>query len=260
MKGPLVRAQRVVETRLLRLGQKLNAELGYRDQRLLFKKRPMRQGPITWVLRNRLNDAAGVVLPQGSVAELAPAGDDESILYFDYNEQWQPARARDHIEFVSSNLRFVIGGVEAMPDLQFRLEWAGAKTEGGTVAYPGVGAAHPHWQFDVDYGWIGAGSMRALVHSAEGATIEVDLESEMEEIDLPTAPDIAVEPTPTRISATLAGFHHIHLPARALWHELECTMPEVALPQQHTPQSEAEIDRWLISALRYLKHEFELYL
>ena len=37
-------------------------------------------------------------------------------------------------------------------------------------------------------------------------------------------------------------------------------MPEVALPQQHTPQSEVEIDRWLISALRYLKHEFEMYL
>ena len=90
---PLVRAQRVVETRLRRLEQKLNDELGYRDQRLLFKKRSMRQGPTTWVLSNQKNDATGVVLPQGSVAELAPARNDESILYFSYNEQWQSARA-----------------------------------------------------------------------------------------------------------------------------------------------------------------------
>jgi hypothetical protein len=164
------------------------------------------------------------------------------------------------IEFVSSNLRFVIAGVEDMPDLRFRLEWAGAKTEGGAITYPGVGAAHPHWQFDLDSGWIGRAPMHVAALGAGQATIEVDLEPKVEEIDLSAAADVAVASPPVRISATLAGFHHLHLPARAMWHELQCVMPELAAPQQHTPQSDTEIDSWLISALRYLKHEFENYM
>ncbi len=256
MSPPLVLGQRAVETRLRLLGQKLNNELGFRDQRLRFTELAMRQKTIKWVLSNQLSDT-GINLPQGSAAELASAASDESILYFGYNEEWQPARGRDQVEFVSSNLRFVIAGFEAMPELRFRLEWAGAKTEGGAIAYPGVGAAHPHWQFDLDSGWIGATPMRVTAGVAEEALIEVDLELEVEEIDLGA---VKVAPPGAQISATLAGFHRLHLPARAMWHQLECSMPEMAAPQQHTPGSDAEIDSWLISALRYLKHEFESYM
>jgi hypothetical protein len=259
MSPPLVLARRDVENRLRLLGQKLNGELGFHDQRLRFSQRTMRQGPIAWVLSNQHIDAAGIALPQGSVAELAPAGNDESILYFGYNEEWQPARARHMIEFVSSNLRFVIAGIEDMPDLRFRLEWAGAKTDGSAIAYPGVGAAHPHWHFDLASGWIG-GAQTVTDLGARQAMIEVDLEPKVEEIDLTAAADAAIASPPARISATLAGFHHLHLPARAMWHELQCVMPELAGPQQHTPQSDTEIDSWLISALRYLKYEFENYM
>ena len=154
MNRPLVRAHPTIESRLRRLEQKLNDELGFRDQRLRFTKTASRNGPITWVLRNQTNEKTGRFLPEGSAAELAPAANDESILYFGYNEQWQFAPRHNQIEFASSNLRFVISGVEAMPDLRFRLEWAGAKSEGGVIAYPGQGAAHPHWQFDVDAGWL----------------------------------------------------------------------------------------------------------
>lgn len=250
---PLTRAQPTIESRLRRLEQKLNSELGFRDQRLRFTKLAMRNGPTTWALRNQTNEAAGVTLPQDCVAELAPAADDESILYFGYNEQWQPARGRDQIEFASSNLSFVIAGVEAMPDLRFRLEWAGAKTEGGVIGYPGVGAAHPHWQFDVDAGWFAPASQVA-------EAIEIDLEPVAEEVDLDNVGVVAAAPPRTRISATLAGFHHLHLPARTMWHDLLCVMPEIAAPQQHTPASEDEIDRWVISALRYLRSEFQNYI
>lgn len=152
MSRPLVRSEPTIERRMRRLEQTLNDELGFRDQRLRFSKTANRNGPTTWILRNPTNEAAGRILPQGSAAELATATGDDSILYFGYNEQWQPARGRDNIEFAASNLRFVISGVESMPDLRFRLEWAGAKTEGGVIGYPGKGAAHPHWQFDVDAG------------------------------------------------------------------------------------------------------------
>lgn len=257
----LVRAQRVIEGRFRLLEQKLNDELGFRDQRLRFAKLNNRSGPTIWGLRNMNAAVAG--LPVGSVAELAAAGNDESILYFGYNEEWQPARGREQIEFVSSNLRFVISGVEDMPDLRFRLEWAGAKTEGGAISYPGVGAAQPHWQLDIDAGWIDA--LEPELAQAEVVTIEVELEPAVEEVNLDgEAGDGGAEPNPLprprKISPTLAGFHHLHLPARSMWHDMLCVMPELAGPQQHTPSTEEEIDNWVVSALRYLRSEFQNYL
>lgn len=260
MSQPLLRARRFVEKRLRLLEQKLNDELGFRDQRLRFTKRDMRSGPTTWILHNKQIDAAGMAsYPQGTVAVLAQATNDESILYFGYNEEWQPARGRDQIEFVSSNLRFVIAGVEDMPDLRFRLEWAGATSEGGTVGYPGAGAAHPHWQFDVDAGWIDR--VPPAAKGAEEELVEIDIEPVAEEVDLGGEGVVVIAPPlPPRVSAALAGFHHLHLPARTMWHDLLCVMPDVATPQQHTPQSEEQIDRWVVSALRYLKSEFQTYL
>lgn len=258
MSRPLVRSEPTIERRMRRLEQTLNDELGFRDQRLRFSKTANRNGPTTWILRNPTNEAAGRILPQGSAAELATATGDDSILYFGYNEQWQPARGRDNIEFAASNLRFVISGVESMPDLRFRLEWAGAKTEGGVIGYPGKGAAHPHWQFDVDAGWLDNSTLAA----GAGQPIEIDLEpeTEVEEIDLDDGEAIAAAIPRPRITATLAGFHRLHLPARSMWHDRLCVMPELATPQQHTPTSEDEIDRWVVSALRYLRSEFQSYM
>lgn len=258
MNRPLVRAQPKIESRLRQLQQKLNDELGFRDQRLLFTKTPGRIGATTWVLRNQTIDATDRIRPHGSVAELAFATNDASILYFGYNEQWQPAGGRGQIEFASSNLRFVISGAQHMPDLKFRLEWAGAKTEGGVIGYPGKGAAHPHWQFDVDAGWLDTSP--PLADAGEPIEINLEPEVEVEEVDLELGEMLAVAPPRPRITATLSGFHHLHLPARTMWHDLLCVMPDVATPQQHTPTSEEEIDRWVISALRYLRSEFQNYM
>jgi hypothetical protein len=257
---PLVRSQRTIESRLRMLGQKLNDELGFRDQRLRFTKRAMRAGPTVWALRNEQVETAAIVLPAGVVAELASATNDDAILYFGYNEEWQAVQAREQIEFVSSNLRFLIAGVEQTPDLRFRLEWAGARGNGDTITYPGSGAAHPHWQFDVDVGWI---ETLSEVAGGVGEVTEIDLdpESEIEEIDLGNDGGIVVAPRMVgRVSATLAGFHHLHLPARTMWHDRLCVMPDVATPQQHTPEHEDQIDRWVISALRYLRSEFRAYM
>ncbi|MCP6105460.1 hypothetical protein NL392_33480, partial [Klebsiella pneumoniae] len=86
--------------------------------------------------------------------------------------------------------------------------------------------------------------------AGDGEAIEIDLEPAAEEIDLDAGELMTAPPAKTRISATLAGFHHLHLPARTMWHDLLCVMPDMAVPQQHTPTSEDEIDRWVISALR----------
>lgn len=254
MTSPLWRPVNTIDVRIRRLEQKLNEELGYRDQSLRFTKVQNRNGPVVWKLRNERIENGSLVLPQGVVAELAPATNDAAILYFGYNEEWQPASSRNQIEFVSSNLRFVVSGVEEMPDLRFRLEWAGAMTDQGVVSYPGVGAAHPHWQIDIDEGWLDGRNPT----SGSLAPIEIDLEPALEVVEL-DAP-VTAPPVSPPISPTLASFHHLHLPARTLWHDLLCVMPDGAAPQQHTPESEDEIDRWVISALRYLRSEFQAYM
>jgi hypothetical protein len=70
--------------------------------------------------------------------------------------------------------------------------------------------------------------MHVTALGAGQATIEVDLEPKVEEIDLAAGADLPVASPAARISATLAGFHHLHLPARAMWHERQCVMPELA--------------------------------
>lgn len=132
------------------------------------------------------------------------------------------------------------------------------KTDRGVIGYPGSGAAHPHWQFDVDAGWIDP------MPEPDGAeqAIDIELEPRLEEIDLLDEVDalVVAAPPPRRLSATLAGFHHLHLPARTMWHELLCEMPDVATPHQHTPRHEDEVDRWVVSALRYVRSEFQGYM
>ena len=154
MSPPLVRGRRTLDSRFRKLEQKLNDELGFRDQRLRFANVQTRLGPVTWKLRNQRNEAASVQTPDGTVAELASATNDDSILYFGYNEQWEPY-GRDQFQFASSNLRFAIADVaDGVSELRFRLEWAGGTAQEGVISYPGLGAAHPHWQFDLDNGWF----------------------------------------------------------------------------------------------------------
>jgi len=231
MSTPLVRGRRTLEGRFRKLEQELNDELGFRDQRLRFATVQTRQGPITWRLRNQRNGIVGVQTPDGAVAELALATNDDSILYFGYNEQWEPY-GRDQFQFASSNLCFAIAGADGVPELRFRLEWAG-----GT--------------------WFPSSLALSV---AETEVIEVTLEPGTEDIELGEVSDIKLNPVTDTLSAALAGFHRLHLPARAMWHEILCEMPELASPQRHTPGSEEEIDRWLVSALRYLAHEFSVYL
>lgn len=257
MSPPLVRARRTLDSRFRQLGQRLNDELGFRDQRLRFATIQMRLGPVTWRLRNQHNEVAGIQTPDGAVATLALATSDDSILYFGYSEQWG-AYGRNQLQFASSNLRLAIADVtDRVPNLYFRLEWAGSTAQNGIVSYPGVGAAHPHWQFDVDSGWFSAAVEGGVV---ETEVIDVSLEPGVEDVELGQASDIAPDPHAVALSATLASFHRLHLPARAMWHQVLCDMPDIAWPQQHTPASDEEIDRWLISALRYLAHEFSAYL
>lgn len=68
MTSPLWRPVNTIDVRIRRLEQKLNEELGYRDQSLRFTKVQNRSGSVVWKLRNETIENGSLVLPQGVVA------------------------------------------------------------------------------------------------------------------------------------------------------------------------------------------------
>jgi hypothetical protein len=124
-----------------------------------------------------------------------------------------------------------------------------------------VGSAHPHWHFDVDADL--AERPMSGEDVGEEVAIEINLEPSPEEVDLDddaNGQNSVISTSQHQLASTLSRFHHVYLPARTMWHDLLCEMPGNATAQQHTPASEEEIDRWVISALRYLKSEFQTYM
>jgi hypothetical protein len=247
-RAPLTVGENLLDSRFRRLGQAINSELGFRDQRLRFSKVTVRTGSTTWRLQNE--HASPPSAESNLLCELATSEVDASSLLFSYNEEWTSTGGRNNpFRFKASNLKFVISdSTDERRDLQFRLEWVGAEAQGKEYVFPGKGAAHPHWQFDVESSWFEDGH-------AEEITIRLEPAEEMISLD-----GSALASEPAQISSTLSSFHRIHLPARAMWHKSMCVMPETAEPQQHSPESTDEIDRWFISAVRYVGHEFQAYM
>ena len=54
-------------------------------------------------------------------------------------------------------------------------------------------------------------------------------------------------------------FCKLHFRAPAHWSEVVCILPDQATARRHEPEEFDQLDKWLISALRYLRHEFEIY-
>lgn len=236
-----------LNSRFLKLAKMLNEELGFNDQRLSFEQVPHRGGTITWRLRNR-----NVTKNDGSLSrppcKLAVTDDDAAEIHVAYNEQWVSAGKRAGYRFKSSNIRFIIESCELQAPLQFRLEWAG-REEGssGMLEFPGKEAAHPHWQFDADASWVGD----------ENAEHPVDVEIPQPEEIVDIECNAATERLPAAQPRNpLFWFHRLHLPARAMWHDRLRSIPGDPEGQQHEPGNTGEIDNWVISAVRYLKHEF----
>jgi hypothetical protein len=187
---------------------------------------------------------------------LAQGNNTAAEIHVAYNEQWSSARLRGNLRFKSSNLKFAVAvRKDAAPPLQFRLEWAGREPgDAGALEFPGLGAAHPHWQFDADATWIADAS-------DDGMAVDVQIPPRPEEMMelMPADQQADATSVPAKGRNPLFWFHRLHLPARAMWHEALRAIPGEPEGQQHEPIDTDEIDRWVISALRYLRHEFKLY-
>lgn len=250
MSRPLTLTDQKLGTRFRALGQRFNQELRFRDQRLQFSSRADRRNVMIWLLRNSaLSDPTS---PPGTACSITTSANEDAAVHLAYTEHWVNRGRRAGFRFESSNLRFVITSVDGRGEaLQFRLEWAGRREDGsGGLVFSGQGAAHPHWQIDLHE-----------LGNDEGVTKEILIDlaeaNPVEEIDLHSlAPE---RPERPRRSPPLRWFHKLHLPARAMWHERPYAMPDDAESQQHEPAKIEEIDNWVLSAIRYVRHEFSTY-
>lgn len=245
-KAAFLLSKHQLESRFRQLGQTLNAEMGFNNARLRFRSNQDQHGLSHWWLENAtLSEFEQGRFP-GVAAQLATAPGDASQLYFAFAEQW--VYVRRAYAFKSSNLKFIVSDTDpnSLP-IQFRLEWAGRDPTAG-FTFNGIGAAHPHWNFDANRSWIG-----------QGGEVQVDLEPQPQIVDLDLDDAEASVPIAHSVQDGLNWFHKLHLPARANWNDALRQVHLEAEGQQHDPASVVEIDNWVRSALRYLRHEFTLY-
>ena len=249
MSQPLTRTEQQLQNRYLALADRLNQDLGFKDGRLYFARRFTRSRSVTYLLQTSALREQG--LPADSLCTIGLSGRYAVSMHLaSYAELWAFS-SRTSYRFESSNLRFVIAADDGGGTLPLRLEWAGRGDDGsGRLVFPGQGAAHPHWQID----------LHELVFPesvATEVTIDVDARDTVEEIDLDT---VGVEP---RVSPHRKGFlgwvHRVHLPVRAMWHAQVCAMPNDPASHQHEPTTVDEVDSWILSAVRYVRHEFDTY-
>ena len=249
MVGLLTHTERALGSRFAALARRLNDDLGFRDQRLQFAKRSDRRGRVAWLLRSSVRVRGPS--PLNSVCVIAESQNDEVSMHLSYSETWVYS-SRDRLSFECSNLGFIIVSTSAgMEILPLRLEWAGRwQDASGRIVFPGQGAAHPHWQIDLE---------ELVRHDVVGTEVSIDMPAHqtIEEIDLDGT--LADRPESTYRRGGLSWVHRVHLPVRAMWHEQPCVIPNDTASHQHEPATVGEIDNWVLSAVRYLRHEFVTY-
>lgn len=244
MSAPFVREERSVQRRLRALGQRLNRELKFRDQRLIFLQQPTRHGIVQWRLDRRAQRVTETT-PHDTACAIAQSANGAGI-HLAYSEHWVHVGKGNRLRFRSSWMRFVVASAGLGPSgIQLRLEWdARRQNREGGFDFPGHGAAHPHWQIDLH---------APASYSTTSSETVVDLETSQ-----PTETiDLAAQDIPT--SEPSRWFHKLHLPARTMWHERACGMPNYVDMHQHQPSGCRHIDNWVISAIRYMRHEFSAY-
>ena len=157
----------------------------------------------------------------------------ETCVWAGYREAWQRQTSQQNFRFVEAGFTLHVGPVgELIKPQILRKEWVGRRSR----AFVDL-AGHPHWQLDV-------------LESARAEAAEPPLRCG----GLTESPEVkefsSSMPAPTG-RALLMGLtvEDMHLASSVMWWNLPG--PNVA----HTPASVAELDRWLLSSVAYLRQE-----
>lgn len=158
---------------------------------------------------------------------------DDVFAWAGYRESWQKQGAEQSFRFVEGGFTLHIGrqGELAKPQI-LRSEWISPRN-GAFVNQAG----HPHWQLDV----LESARTRSFEPSAR--------------FDDTSMPRVAIEferePPPKTGEDLLFGLtmERMHLASAALWWR------QPSVPVAHPPESVAELDRWILGCVAYLRQE-----
>lgn len=166
------------------------------------------------------------------VVPLCPVTD-EVFAWAGYREAWQKQGAEQSFRFVEGGFTLHIGrrGELAKPQI-LRSEWISPRN-GAFVNRAG----HPHWQLDV---------LESARTRSSGPPARFDDR---------TAPRAATEfdgeSPPVTSEDLLFGLtiERMHLASAALWWR------QPSIPVAHPPETVAELDRWILGCVAYLRQE-----
>lgn len=158
---------------------------------------------------------------------------DEVFAWAGYRESWQKQGAEQSFRFVEGGFTLHIGrqGELAKPQI-LRSEWVSPRN-GAFVNQAG----HPHWQLDV----LESARMRSPEPSARFDDLTIPRSAIEFEGDSPpiTSEDLLFGLTIERM----------HLASAALWWR------QPSIPIAHPPETVAELDRWILGCVAYLRQE-----
>lgn len=246
---PLEHAVTTLNKRFGLLAHKISQELGLRGNGLTLVPERWSDGRTAWRIVPGAHALWAGSGPEGeAIVRIASSPKGTYTLSWGYTEIWGPGKAKK-VLFVSSRMRFFSGSThEALSLRPLRLEWEGPEVDAqGHLGFPGDGAAHPHWQ-------IGAPDWEEAPESALLRSRESEVINRTKEL---FEREKAVPPVP--LAGARRWLQRLHLPARAHWIEAPCDMDDPTNVHVHPPGSLKEIDNWIISALRYTRHEFHKY-
>jgi len=149
-----------------------------------------------------------------------------------YRERWQKQGAEQKFRFVEGGFTLHIGrqGELSKPQI-LRSEWVGRRSEAFIKQ-----AGHPHWQLDV-------------LESARAETPEPPAR-----FADPMAPravlDFEEQPAPVGENLLFGlTVERMHLASAALWWRVP------SVPVAHLPETVADLDRWILGCVAYLRQE-----
>lgn len=172
---------------------------------------------------------------QGRAHRVVPlvAVTDDVLMWAGYRERWQKQGGEQNLRFVEGGFTLHLGrpGELAKPQL-LRSEWVGRRSR----AFVDL-AGHPHWQLDVlESARVTTPVVPACFDDPAAPRTPIDFDSGL----APAAgPDLLLGLT----------IENMHLASAALWWRV----PGASIT--HLPGSVAELDRWILGCVAYLRQE-----
>ncbi|RWK76105.1 MAG: hypothetical protein EOR51_29960 [Mesorhizobium sp.] len=153
------------------------------------------------------------------------------LAWIGYRERWERESGEQSFRFIEGGLTLHVGREGALEKPQIlRSEWIGRRS-----GMFGNYAGHPHWQLDV-------------LESARQAVVEPPRFAEANPATPVEFGSAVEEPFGESLLFGLT-VERMHLASAALWWR------KPSLPVAHPPESVADIDRWVLGCVNYLRQE-----